>query len=86
MTKEEYQKSVWNVACANLGYVVDNAYFYREEGVPDSVTDEQIIAECDRVLAAQQAALSAAPTPASPQALVDQIATLQSLIAALSGK
>ena len=51
MNKEDLLKTVWGAACANLGYPVCNAYFYREEGVPESVTDEQIIAECDRILA-----------------------------------
>lgn len=50
MTKEELLKTVWGAACANLGYPVCNAYFYREEGVPVSVTDEQIVAECERIL------------------------------------
>jgi hypothetical protein len=51
MTKEELLKTVWGAACARLGYPVCNAYFYREEGVPLSVTDEQITAECEAILA-----------------------------------
>ena len=51
MTKEEYIKTVWGAACTRLGYPVCNAYFYREEGVPESITDEQIIAECEAILA-----------------------------------
>jgi hypothetical protein len=51
MSKEDLLKTVWGAACARLGYPVCNAYFYREEGVPLSVTDEQIIAECEAILA-----------------------------------
>jgi hypothetical protein len=50
MTKKEYQKTVWGLACANLGHPITNAFFYREEGVPETITDEQIIAECERIL------------------------------------
>jgi hypothetical protein len=59
MTKEELLKTIWGLACANLGYLVCNAYFYREEGVPLSVTDAQITAECNRILAE--------PPPSPPQ-------------------
>jgi hypothetical protein len=51
MTKDELLKTVWGSACARLGYPVCNAYFYREEGVPKSVTDNAITAECERILA-----------------------------------
>lgn len=50
MSKEELLKTVWGAACARLGYPVCNAYFYREEGVPDSVTDEQIMAQAQVIL------------------------------------
>jgi hypothetical protein len=51
MSKEDLLKTVWGAACARLGYPVCNAYFYREEGVPASVTDEAITAECEAILA-----------------------------------
>jgi hypothetical protein len=62
MTKDELLKTVWGSACANLGYPVCNAYFYREEGVPKSVTDKAITAECERILAEPPPA-PVTPTP-----------------------
>jgi hypothetical protein len=59
MSKEELLKTVWGAACARLGYPVCNAYFYREEGVPLSVTDETITAACEAILAE--------PSPVDPR-------------------
>lgn len=64
MSKEELLKTVWGAACARLGYPVCNAYFYREEGVPLSVTDEQITAECEAILA-EHSPLDPRPSPQS---------------------
>jgi hypothetical protein len=83
MTKEELLKTVWGQACANLGYPVSNAYFYREEGFPATIGDQQIINECQRIVAEQQNPVVPEPVPlASIQAqlklIIKQLAALSS--------
>ena len=67
MTKEDLLKTTWGAACARLGFPVCNAYFYREEGVPLSVTDEQITAQA-QIIAEEQLNPVTPVTPEIPAA------------------
>lgn len=50
MIPETYKDTVLGAACVSLGYNVTNPAFYRDI-VPPEVTDEMLIAECERLLA-----------------------------------
>jgi len=64
MIAEHYINSVLGAACARLGYPVVNAALYREV-VPEEISDDALVAECEAVLAEHSAAALTDPIEAA---------------------